>query len=227
MPPSEPLNLVQLSTRLAEATQSRPWRSLEELAGTAEFRELLAREFPSQLAQWDDPVGRRNFLKLMAASLALAGVTGCTQAPDEKIVPYVRAPEEMVPGRPLSFATALTRGGFALGVLVESHLGRPTKIEGNPQHPLSLGATDAYAQASILDLYDPDRSQTVRQRGTIDTWDRFLTAMSVDAAALKGRRGAGLRILTETVTSPTLTAQLSTPFRLPKQTPATLTAPVG
>lgn len=205
---AEPPNLVQLSTRLVEVHRDQPWRSLEELAGAPEFRELLAREFPSQLAEWDDPVGRRNFLKLMAASLALAGVTGCTQAPPEKIVPYVRAPEDLVPGRPLSYATALTRGGFALGVLVESHMGRPTKIEGNPLHPVSLGATDAFAQAAILGLYDPDRSQTVRQRGTIDTWDHFLTAMGVEIAAIQGRRGAGLRILTETTTSPTLAAQL-------------------
>src|SRR5439155_989293 len=150
-----------LVARQEEAPRREYWQSLEDLAQTPEFQELIGREFPSQLAVWNDSQGRRNFLKLMAASLALAGVTGCTRAPEEKIVPYVRAPEELVPGKPLFFATAWSHRGYALGVLVESQMGRPTKIEGNPEHPASLGATDALAQASILDLYDPDRSQTI------------------------------------------------------------------
>jgi molybdopterin-containing oxidoreductase family iron-sulfur binding subunit len=97
----------------------------------------------------------------MAASLALAGISAaCTRQPTESIVPYVRQPEQFIPGRPLYYATAMTLGGYATGLLVESHLGRPTKIEGNELHPASLGATDAFAQASILSLYDPDRSQS-------------------------------------------------------------------
>jgi molybdopterin-containing oxidoreductase family iron-sulfur binding subunit len=184
------------------------WRSLDELAGTPEFAELVAREFPSQLPQWNDGTGRRDFLKLMGASLALAGVTGCSREPEEKIIPYVRAPEEMIPGKPRYFATAMTRGGYALGVLAESHMGRPTKIEGNPEHPASLGSTDAFAQASILGLYDPDRSQTVMKRGAISTWDAFLTAISIEFPTIQSRQGAGLRILTENVTSPTLVRQV-------------------
>jgi molybdopterin-containing oxidoreductase family iron-sulfur binding subunit len=194
--------------RLAQATGPRYWRSLEEYAQTPEFEELLHREFPSQLAVWEDSVGRRSFLKLMAASLALAGVTGCVRQPTETIVPYVKAPEEILPGKPLFYATALTRGGYARGVLVESHMGRPTKIEGNPDHPASFGATDAFDQASILSLYDPDRSQTVVNRGAIDTWDHFTAALSKEMERLRQRQGEGLRILTENVTSPTFAAQL-------------------
>ena len=109
-------------------------------------------------------VSRRNFLKLMGASLAFGGLTSCTIQPTEKIVPYVRAPEYIVPGRPLFYATAISVGGIATGILAESHMGRPTKIEGNPEHPASHGATDALTQASILNLYDPDRSKVVKKR---------------------------------------------------------------
>ena len=114
------------------------WRTLEERAGDPAFLEYVHNEFPSLLPEPEsiaDPVARRAFLKLMGASLALAGVTACTRQPAEKIVPYVRQPEEIIPGRPLFFATAMALGGVATGLLVESHEGRPTKIEGNPQHP--------------------------------------------------------------------------------------------
>ena len=184
------------------------WRSLEEYAQTAEFEELLHREFPSQLAEWNDPLGRRRFLTLMAASLAFGGIAGCTRPPQESIVPYVKSPEELVPGKPLFYATAMPRNGYALGLLVESHMGRPTKVEGNPEHPASLGATDAIAQASILSLYDPDRSQTVMLRGAISTWDKFITELASQREKLVAGRGAGLRVLTETVTSPTLAGQM-------------------
>jgi molybdopterin-containing oxidoreductase family iron-sulfur binding subunit len=145
----------------------------------------------------------------MGASLALAGLgAGCTRQPLETIVPYVTMPEEVVPGRPLFFATAALHGGFARGVLVESHLGRPTKVEGNPDHPASLGSTDAFGQASVLDLYDPDRSQTVTNRGEIRSWSAFLAAVKAALAVQRTLKGAGLRILTGTVTSPTLAAQI-------------------
>ncbi|HEU4389095.1 MAG TPA: 4Fe-4S dicluster domain-containing protein [Blastocatellia bacterium] len=144
----------------------------------------------------------------MGASLALAGFAACTRQPEEKIVPYVRQPEEMVPGEPLVFATAMTLGGYATGLLVESHEGRPTKIEGNPLHPASLGKADPYCLASILDLYDPDRPQTVTKAGDISTWTAFVAAMRVALDAQRGSQGAGLRILTETVTSPTLASQI-------------------
>src|SRR5436190_24264074 len=123
--------------------QSTYWRSLEELGNTPEFQAALHREFPALASEWLDPVSRRSFLKLMSASLALAGLTACTRQPIEKLVPYVKQPEEIVPGEPLFFATAMPLNGYGLGLLVESHEGRPTKIEGNPEHPISLGATNA------------------------------------------------------------------------------------
>src|SRR5215831_10037984 len=153
------------------------WRSLGEYENTPEFQEFLHREFPAQASEFNDPKGRRQFLKLMSASLALAGVSACTKQPPEKIVPYVRQPEDMVPGRPLFFATAVPFAGIATPVLVESHEGHPTKVEGNPQHPASAGGSDIFAQASILTLYDPDRLQGVRHRGEVRAWGDFLTAM--------------------------------------------------
>jgi MoCo/4Fe-4S cofactor protein with predicted Tat translocation signal len=184
------------------------WRSLEEQAGDPAFQELLYNEFPSQIEAISDPVQRRTFLKLMGASLALAGVTACTKQPVEKIVPYVRQPEELIPGKPLFYATSMALGGVATGLLVESHEGRPTKIEGNPLHPGSLGATDVFAQAAILGLYDPDRSQTLRNLGEIRPWSSFLGAMNAALTAQKPLKGAGLRILTESINSPTLAAQI-------------------
>src|SRR5437773_6011099 len=153
------------------------WRSLEELADTEEFQELLHREFPQNASEFNDPLGRRKFLKLMGASFALAGLTACTRQPAEYIAPYVRQPEELVPGKPVFFATAMPLDGFATGLIVESHEGRPTKIEGNKDHPASLGATDVFSQASVLGLYDPDRSQTLTFLGDIVTWSAFLGAV--------------------------------------------------
>ena len=197
------------------ASGKQYWRSLEELADTGEFQELLHREFPQNASEFDDPVGRRKFLKLMGASFALAGLTACTRQPVEYIAPYVRQPEELVPGKPVYFATAMPLDGYATGLIVESHEGRPTKIEGNKDHPASLGATDVFSQASVLGLYDPDRSQTLTFLGDIVTWSAFLGAVkpAMDAqravAAQKPAKG-GLRILTGTVTSPTLAYQIKT-----------------
>jgi MoCo/4Fe-4S cofactor protein with predicted Tat translocation signal len=205
------MNLEAIRERLAAARGQEYWRSLEELAETEAFQEFLHREFPQNASEWLDPVGRRGFLKLMGASLALAGLSACSASPaptDEKIVPYVKAPEEVVPGKPLFFATAMPLGGYATGLLAESHMGRPTKVEGNPQHPASLGATDAFAQASVLGLYDPDRSQVVMKAGKIGSWSAFLADLSLALDAERDRQGAGIRILTETVTSPTLASQM-------------------
>ncbi len=201
-------DLDSLRSRLDTATGPEYWRSLEELANTEEFQTFLHREFPEQASEFTDPVGRRQFLRLMGASLALAGVSACTKQPTETILPYVKPPEEVIPGKPLFFATAMSLGGVATGLLVESHEGRPTKIEGNPDHPSSLGATDLFAQASILGLYDPDRSQTLTHKGDIRTWSAFLDALRAVGLAKTASRGEGLRILTETVTSPTLARQL-------------------
>lgn len=206
--PAENISLDAIRDQLSRSHGKQYWRSLEELADTNTFQELLHREFPAQASEWNDPVGRRSFLKLMGASLALAGLTACTRQPNETIAPYVRQPEQMVPGKPLYYATAMEMGGAATGLLVESHEGRPTKIEGNPDHPASLGATDIFAQASVLSLYDPDRSQTLTQIGEITAWSAFLGAIRPIITAQRGLQGAGLRILTETVVSPTLADQL-------------------
>jgi MoCo/4Fe-4S cofactor protein with predicted Tat translocation signal len=192
----------------APSPQSPFWRTLEEQAEDPAFQEHLYNEFPSQIEAITDPVARRTFLKLMGASLALAGATACTRQPPEKIIPYVRQPEELVPGKPLFYATAMPLGGVATGLLVESHEGRPTKIEGNPLHPGSLGASDVFAQAAILGLYDPDRAQTLTNVGEIRPWSAFLGAMRAAMVAQQPLRGAGLRILTESVSSPTLAAQI-------------------
>jgi molybdopterin-containing oxidoreductase family iron-sulfur binding subunit len=202
------MDLAAIRARLAGMQGREYWRSLEEVAQTKEFQALLHREFPAQASEWEDGVSRRNFLKLMGASMALAGLTACTRQPMEKIVPYVRQPEEIVPGKPLYFATAMPFNGFGTGLLVRSNEGHPTKIEGNPDHPVSLGATSVFQQASILDLYDPDRSQAVADAGEVSSWGLFLDMFNNALEAQHSRRGAGLRILTETITSPTLGTQL-------------------
>ena len=205
---NEKLDLTRIRARLASSQGPRYWRSLEELAETSSFKEFLQREFPEQASEWNDSHGRRNFLKLMGASLALAGLTACTRQPEEKIMPYVRAPEEVIPGRPLFYATAMPLSGVGTGLLVESHMGRPTKVEGNPEHPASLGAADAISQASVLTLYDPDRSRTLKSIGEIRTWSSFLGEFRSAISAQKLKKGNGLRILTETITSPTIAAQI-------------------
>jgi len=203
------LDLATVRARLQSKTGKQYWRTLEELAGDPDFEELLHREFPRQApSEWDDSVDRRDFLKLMAASLAFAGLSGCGKAPEQHIVPYVKQPDGLVLGKPQFYATAMPFGADAIGLLVESHEGRPTKVEGNPDHPSSLGATNVFAQASILNLYDPDRAQTVTKSGEIQTWSQFLDAAQALAANFKAAQGAGLRILTGIVTSPTLAAQI-------------------
>ena len=203
------MDFSAIRSRLAGSEGRLFWRSLGELADTPQFREYLHREFPEQASQWNDPKGRRQFMKLMSASLALAGVSACVKQPPENIVPYVRQPEDMVPGRPLFFATAIPFGGIATPVLVESHEGHPTKVEGNEQHPASLGGSDVFAQASILTLYDPDRLQTVLHRTEVRGWGDFLTAMTSTLGAQKAKQGAGLRFLTETLTSPSVAEQIA------------------
>jgi molybdopterin-containing oxidoreductase family iron-sulfur binding subunit len=203
-----PLDIASVRARLQGARGRDYWRSLEDLAETEEFTEFLHNEFPRQASGWSESINRRDALRLIGASLALAGMTACTSPPVEKIVPYVRAPEDLVPGRPLFYATAMTLGGYATGLLVESHLGRPTKVEGNERHPSSLGATDIFAQASVLTLYDPDRSQVVMHNGRIASWISLIAALGEAREAQKLKKGAGLRILTETITSPTLASQL-------------------
>src|ERR1041385_3515646 len=203
---NDKLSFDDFRARIGDTRPREYWRSLDELSRSEAFDEVLAQEFPQQALPLQRGVDRRDFMKLMSASMALAGLAACNR-PEQKIVPYVRQPENLVPGRPLFFATAMTLGGVASGVLAESHLGRPTKIEGNPDHPSSLGASDAQMQASILGLYDPDRAQVVYQLGEIRTWSEFVAALVPVTAAAKSN-GAGLRLLTQTITSPTLGAQI-------------------
>ncbi len=202
------LDVSAARDRIARTKGPEYWRSLEELAASPDFQEMLHREFPKGASEWLDAVSRRGFLKLMGASLAMAGMSACTKQPLEPIVPYVKQPEEVVPGRPLFFATAFSLSGYARPILVESHLYRPTKVEGNDRHPASLGGTDIFSQASILGMYDPDRSQTLINLGEVRTWGSLLEAMRGSLNIQKTLQGAGLRILTPTVSSPTLADQL-------------------
>ena len=206
------LDLAAVRARLEKARGREYWTSLEDLAATPGFTELLEREFPQQAIGWSDDEnevdGRRNFLKLMGASLALGGLAACTRQPTEYIMPYVRQPEDLIPGRPLFFASAATLSGVASGVLVESHEGRPTKIEGNPQHPATLGACDSFSQASVLQLYDPDRSQTATFQGEVRSWGDFFQVLRKALEDQGPKKGAGVRVLTETLTSPTIADQI-------------------
>src|SRR5499426_1824353 len=204
------MDFETIRARLAETTGKEYWRSLEELAGSEAFQESLRREFPNGASEWSDVAGRRNFLRLMGASLALAGLTACTRQPTETIVPYVHPALEITPGEPLFFATAMPLSGAADGLLVESHEGRPTKIEGNPNHPASLGATSLFAQASVLTLYNPDRARVITNVGEIRPWGAFTDELQRLLAEKRAGRGAGLRILTGAVSSPTLFDQIKT-----------------
>ncbi|HVU25829.1 MAG TPA: TAT-variant-translocated molybdopterin oxidoreductase [Opitutus sp.] len=192
-----------MPTPAAHSTPPDLWRSLEEYSSTPEFRARLADEFPLGATLWPSDLDRRDFLKLLGGSLALAGLAGCGGRPAEKILPYVATPENLVPGRPDFYASAFAVEGYARGILVESHEGRPTKIEGNPDHPESLGATDAMTQASVLSLYDPDRSRAPRHRGLVSSWNEFESAWFPRQRALAAGRGRGLALLTEPTTSPT------------------------
>ncbi len=204
------MNFEEIRSRLAGLGGRSYWRSLDEAADSQEFREYVNREFPAQASEFTDPAGRRQFLKLMGASLALAGVGACTRQPDEMIVPYVTQPEEVVPGRPLFFATSMPQGGFAMPLLAENHMGRPTKMEGNREHPASLGATDIFGQASVLALYDPDRSRSIINRGNPQTWDAFVAALQTATSFQQTVQGAGLRLLTGPISSPSLVDQIDT-----------------
>jgi len=201
-------DLNPVYTKLSKARGQEYWRSLDELANTEEFQQYLQREFPMQAPRDMTPLSRRDFMRVMGATMALAGVGGCAYQPPEKIVPYVQQPELIVPGKPLYFATAYEHAGYAIGLLGETHMGRPIKLEGNPEHPASLGATNAFAQASLLQLYDPDRAQGVRFLGGPSTWDAFTGDMVARLNTLRKGGGAGIRIISAPFTSPTLTAQV-------------------
>src|SRR5579862_9036890 len=176
--PRTPLTMTQVRSRLNGKSGKQYWRCLEELAETPEFMDFLVDEVPQQTRALSAGLDRRQFLTLAGASLALAGMSGCRFLPDAKVVPYVSQPEDLTPGLPLTFATSILRGGYATGVLATSREYRPVKLEGNPEHPASLGAIDTYTTAELLGLYDPDRSQTVMEEGKLSDWGRFTDAIS-------------------------------------------------
>lgn len=207
--PSSKQSFASLREKILSQNGKEYWRSIEEHADTPEFREFIAQEYPHEIEEWDNSLSRRNFVKVMGASLALAGLSGCVIQPPEQIVPYVTSPKGMLPGKPNFFATAMSVGGVATGLLAKSYEGRPIKIEGNPQHPGSQGATDILAQASLLEMYDPDRSQEVTFRGGSGTWESFMAALRSAIESNRADGGAGIRFLTQTVTSPTLIDQFA------------------
>jgi MoCo/4Fe-4S cofactor protein with predicted Tat translocation signal len=206
--PAKGLTLEEARARLTGKGGKRYWRSLEELADAPGFDEMLHREFPRQASEWIDPVSRRGFLKIMGASMALAGLSGCTKQPDEPIYPYIKQPEDLILGKPNYFASAHPFNTGAVPVLVKSDAYRPIKVDGNPDHPINRGSSDPLTQGSLLALYDPDRSQHVRYRGENREWAEFLQAFQTHLAVKKADGGTGVYILTNTVTSPTLAAQI-------------------
>jgi len=183
-------------------TGEKYWRSLREHADSPAFQDEVEREFPDGAAVAPDGVSRRDFFKYMGASMALAGVAACRR-PDERILPYAKQPEEIIPGVPLYFATAMAWNGTAVGLVVESHEGRPTKIEGNPKHPESLGSTNSWIQADVLNLYDPDRSTGATEKGQDRSWEDTNAALRALGQKHKAQGGKGLAILTEAHRSPT------------------------
>ena len=208
--PVEKMTLEAVRAKLEGQTGRRFWKNLDELSATKEFNELMAEEFPRQSGsifgqgELVDAVSRRGFLKVMGASLALAGLAGCTKQPDEPIYPYIRQPEDLVLGRPMYFATAHPFPTGAIPVLVKSDAFRPIKLEGNPDHPMSKGKSDAITQGTLLDLYDPDRSHEVRYQGQAGEFGDFQSQL---LAAAKKQGGQGVYFLSETITSPTLAGQ--------------------
>ncbi len=209
MPRKDARNFAEVSQQLQGRRGQQWWRSLEELAGSQAFQQYLSREYPHQAELLSHGTSRRQFLQLMGASLALAGLSGCSEEPAEAIIPYVQQPEEIIPGQPLYYATAAAPAGHVLGLLVESHQGRPTKIEGNPDHPSSRGATDAFTQAAILGLYDPDRSQAPSRGNRISSNRTLAENLAAQREVVLQNQGQGFRILTEPLLSPTLVDQLN------------------
>jgi molybdopterin-containing oxidoreductase family iron-sulfur binding subunit len=201
------MTLAQVRAELKGVKGKKYWRSVDELAGTAEFQAAVEKEFPSAAQEWVDPVSRRGFMKLMGASMALAGLAGCTKQPDEPIYPYVKAPEDLILGKPMYFATAHPFVTGAVPLLVKSDQFRPIKIDGNPEHPYNLGSSDPFTQGALLDLYDPDRSQFPTYRGERREWAEFAQELRLKAAASKD--GTGIYFLSSTITSPTLARQWS------------------
>ena len=200
-----PVTFAQVRAELKGVKGKKYWRSIDELANTEGFQAAVEREFPGAAQEWVDPVSRRGFLKLMSASMALAGLAGCTKQPDEPIYAYVKAPEDLVLGKPNYFATAHPFVTGAVPVLVKSDQFRPIKVDGNPDHAYNHGSSDVFSQGSLLELYDPDRSKHATYRGEERSWAEFAQELRLKAAASKD--GTGLYFLSATITSPTLARQ--------------------
>jgi molybdopterin-containing oxidoreductase family iron-sulfur binding subunit len=200
-----PMSLATVREKLKGVRGKKYWRSVDELADTPEFQAAVEREFPSSPHGWGDEVSRRGFLKFMGASAALAGLAGCTKQPDEPIYPYIKQPEDLILGKPNYFATAHPFVTGAVPLLVKSDQYRPIKIDGNPEHPYNQGSSDPFTQATLLDLYDPDRSQHVTFRGENREWAEF--AVEFRNKVISTKDGTGIYFLSETITSPTLTRQ--------------------
>lgn len=207
--PEKNSSFASLREKILSQNGKEYWRSIEEHADTPEFKEFISQEYPHEIEEWDNSLSRRNFVKVMGASLALAGLSGCVIQPPEKVIAPVRTQEDYLPGKPKFFATAMSLSGVATGLLAKSFEGRPVKVEGNPEHPGSRGATDIYTQASILGMYDPDRSQEVTYRGAPKAWENFVSEFRAAIELNRVDGGAGVRFLTETVTSPTLIDQFN------------------
>jgi MoCo/4Fe-4S cofactor protein with predicted Tat translocation signal len=204
-PAAEPLTLDAVRRQLKGVKGKRFWRSLDELADTPQFQAAVEREFPGSAQEWVDPVSRRGFLKLMGASMALAGLAGCTKQPDETIYPYIKEPADLVLGKSMYFATAHPFTTGAVPLLVKSSEFRPIKVDGNPEHVYNQGGSDPYSQGTLLALYDPDRSQHVTYRGEGREWEEFSEAFRAKVASTKD--GTGIYFLSATITSPTLARQ--------------------
>jgi len=202
------LKLADVQQELAGHGGRQYWQTLEEITARPGFDEMMEREFPRHASEWLDPVSRRGFMKLMGASLALAGLSACTKQPWEGIVPYVKQPEDLIPGKPMYYATAMPLPTGAIPLLVRANEFRPTKVEGNPDHPVSHGATDVWAQASVLDLYDPDRSTTHTYMDATHSWASFVGAIRQQVLEQRAAGGSGVRVLTGTNLSPTFAAQM-------------------
>jgi molybdopterin-containing oxidoreductase family iron-sulfur binding subunit len=200
-----PMTLAAVREELKAVKGKRYWQSVDELAGTPEFEAAVEREFPGSAQEWVDPVSRRGFMKLMGASLALAGLAGCTKQPDEPIYAYVKQPEDLILGKSNYFATAMPSATGAVPLLVKADQFRPIKIDGNPEHAYNRGSSDVFTQGALLDLYDPDRSQHVTYRGENREWAEFAQEFRLKVAASKD--GTGIYFLSETITSPTLARQ--------------------
>ena len=203
-------SVAALRGLLARSGGKASWQALERVAESAEFASFVQARHPSLGPMLGSP-GRRRLLQIMAASFAFGGLSATARAATSgysEIVPYVRQPTGLTPSVPLSYTSAALLDGIANGVLVTTVDGRPIKIEGNPDHPWSRGGTDVFAQASVLDLYDPDRSQTVRQFNEISDWETFHAKMLPHFDNLRSNHGAGLCLLSGPVSSPALIDQI-------------------